>query len=626
MKSGLMTVLVVMMAVSAPVWAADVLINLDAGTGPVHSGPAVVGLAGDIWNGVETGGATGLQDSAGNVTTVSISTTYGAQYSNGGANADAAIKPLVQDYFYANGKKIVTLSGLEPGAACTLYVIAGECGHDQRGGEWSVDTDGDGNANDPRKVVPALYAAAAFPATLVEDENYVVLEATASAAGEVVLVSEPKNADETSQYWNNMMAIQLVIEGPKGQAHTPDPVNEEIDVDPSVVTSVSWQAPAEPNIVSIAYDVYWSVVDANFVGETPASGHAVQGASTTFTPSPAMDYDTTYYWRVDSHIVWDSNSLTGSFNDVIEGPAWQFSTAPSSTAPEITDFDNILTAIELMPDTLQATVTGNSDPIASVTFDLLTDDIDFPDGAVYTLTDITTDKQLPMATFLTDTAGTYKFRLTVQDAAANSVEALAEITVYADACEAAKAGNWQQNYYDRDGDCQVDLDDFAEFAKEWLDDSRMDQSQTYEGDVSYIPVGGDVVWIEAENTELVLDCSDAPITDSTGVRVENKDWASGGQALGYTNADTWVEYSVDLTAGTYDVTVAVSRTQNSNRKVLFGAFNDDSSYGEIELGYVGSSEVATFTETLTIPTDVTSLVVSWFDGGYGLDYISLTPQ
>ena len=48
-----------------------------------------------------------------------------------------------------------------------------------------------------------------------------------------------------------------------------------------------------------------------------------------------------------------------------------------------------------------------------------------------------------------------------------------EIVVFEDACLAKKAtGTWVANYYDRNGDCIVDLEDFTIFAAEWLTSTK----------------------------------------------------------------------------------------------------------------------------------------------------------
>ncbi len=91
--------------------------------------------------------------------------------------------------------------------------------------------------------------------------------------------------------------------------------------------------------------------------------------------------------------------------------------------------------------------------------------------------DTTTDNAAPTARFetLTNDLGTYTIQLTATDTASQSDSDTLTVTVAADACAAAKeVTGFALNYYDRDGDCDVDLEDFATFAQSWLDDKNLD--------------------------------------------------------------------------------------------------------------------------------------------------------
>ena len=164
-------------------------------------------------------------------------------------------------------------------------------------------------------------------------------------------------------------------------------------------------------------------------------------------------------------------------------------------------FDNVVTTAELLPAQLEATVVDNP-PVTGVVFEVLDDDLEFPSGASYTLSNQTVDNLNPTAGFTADTEGTYKVRLTVSDDFGNSAESLAEIQIYDDACEAKKnAPSWLPNHYDVDDDCIVGMTDFIELAKEWLADNSMIHSETYPSDdVVYITPGSDIpCTIQAED-------------------------------------------------------------------------------------------------------------------------------
>ncbi len=272
----------------------------------------------------------------------------------------------------------------------------------------------------------------------------------------------------------------------RGQAHTPEP--DGVEVDSTVVSSVSWYSPEQdengdllddPNIVAVTgYDVYWSETDPNYLTATPVS---VNQPGTAYTPTGGIDYSKTYYWRVDTYVTWDSKEFTGtdSYSSVVKGFEWQFTTLPEFQMKMT--FKNVITTMELLPAMLSATITGNGAPLNAPVFTLLTDDPEFPTGANAVLTDTTLDNENPTATLTTDISGTYKVKLDVSDGA-TALSSTADVVVYADACDAKKnsPGGWQANDYDFNEDCYVDLVDFAMFTAVWLDDASMKVQEEYD--------------------------------------------------------------------------------------------------------------------------------------------------
>ena len=95
------------------------------------------------------------------------------------------------------------------------------------------------------------------------------------------------------------------------------------------------------------------------------------------------------------------------------------------------------------------------------------------------VTDTTADMLAPTATFDAiatpyDTTGTYTIELTATDGAAQSSSDTLIVRVSADACAAAGlVAGFELNPYDSDGDCDVDLVDFAAFAAQWLDNVNL---------------------------------------------------------------------------------------------------------------------------------------------------------
>ena len=86
------------------------------------------------------------------------------------------------------------------------------------------------------------------------------------------------------------------------------------------------------------------------------------------------------------------------------------------------------------------------------------------------------DETAPGTAVTISEAGTYILKLTATDSNGSFSDQM-EIVVYEDACEAKKAtGTWVANYYDRNGDCIVDMQDFAIFAAEWLNSTTLTES------------------------------------------------------------------------------------------------------------------------------------------------------
>jgi hypothetical protein len=561
--------------------SAATLINIDIGGGPVQVGPAVLGNAGDKWNAI---GATtaNLLDSTGAVTGITFTFTPGGgfAYNKSGTVGNAAIKNLMQDYWFNGSWGTVSFSGMVPGSDYKLVCFSGEYG---KTNTYSYTVDGVAKSITENGL--------AYPYPLIEGVHYVVFEGKVPFGG--VLLVDPSGP--------NVNGFQLQV-ADRGMAHTPAPVNGDKQVDTTVVSSLSWLSPDDPNIASVKYDVYTrsfnpitKVEAENYTAmsgigtETtsdvgggqsvgwiengdwteyaiyvPASGTYVMsfrvarpgtGTSTinmtlngsaigsvtvpstggwgtwttvnttaTFSgagektlrltfgggfnfnwftyqaeptaigalqlvdpnnttrsyPVTLVPYKT-YDWRVDTRVTWDSNEITGSFTTVVPGKQWQFTTKSNYYAPVLT-FGSVITTQTLLPANLSATVTANTLPITSVTFTLLTDDVEYPAGANAVLTNTTTSNQNPTATLTTDKTGKYKVKLVVSDGE-NPAQKVAEVVVYADACAAKKASpsGWTADYFDTNGDCIINLKDFADMADEWLNQTSMTVQETYPG-------------------------------------------------------------------------------------------------------------------------------------------------
>ena len=436
----------------------------------------------------------------------------------------------------------------------------------------------------------------------------------------------------------------------RGAAHTPVPTGDNPVDSTTLSNTVSWYSPeqdadgivvGDPNIVSVdSYDVWWSVgVEPNYVTDTPTNQLA---PDKNYSPTTPITFETTYFWRVDTYVTWDSNDFTGtaSLSSIVEGRQWEFTTIPEYIAPVLT-FDNVHTTVDLLPAVLSATVTGNSDPLNAPIFTLLDDDIDFPAGAVASVTNTTADNQSPTATLATDMAGLYKVKLVVSDTSGapnGTVEATVEVNVYADACQAAKDApdGYTQLEFDLDNDCIVGLSDFAVLALEWLTDVLLDAQQDYTGTVLYVPQA-----VYDARIDAVLDImepnslhiSHPPISDANGIRIEytrpNATDSTNLGSAGTTNGTlAYVEYEITIAAGTYDVYAGYSLAGSGSSEMTIGTEAEPAKYGTLNMPATGSWNAfdGQYVGEVTFDTGGTQTIRTTYINGFNLDWFGFDPQ
>jgi hypothetical protein len=422
----------------------------------------------------------------------------------------------------------------------------------------------------------------------------------------------------------------------RGQAHTPVPIDMATMVDSTAVTSVSWYSPEQdengafkddPNIVSVdGYKYLFGTAEPNEFTQ-PYTTTTAQNFPVT------LGYETTYKWRVDTLVTWTYGTST------VKGYVWKFTTKPFYTPPVLT-FDGVATLQSLLPANLSASVAGNTLPITSRTFTLLTGDVEYPAGAIAVLTDTTTNNLNPTATLTTDKAGKYKVKLVVTDGT-TPVEKIAEVLVYAstDDCAARKAaGGWVKNYYDDNGNCKVTLFDFTVLARAWLNDTGIPSQQPYTGTVQpYVPKSIFDARIEAESVSQTDPnaVSDFPVTDAIGIRITTgKTQAIGGQAiLGYTvnnGIGAFAQYTINIpAAGTYDLHLYAAIPAVTGG-LYFGTAANPTLYGNVTvLPGTGYAEYfyrvhpGALTFTAAGPTVVR---ITWNTQSSDLDWFTLVKQ
>jgi hypothetical protein len=237
---------------------------------------------------------------------------------------------------------------------------------------------------------------------------------------------------------------------------------------------VSGDVPDDPNLTVNSFDlVYYSKATGDVTDDDPDFANPANGAVTvvgaTNPYALPFAYETTYFFRVDSHVTWISSGT-----DVVEGPIWTFNTLPADAFPGVDiPVNNFVTWLDNLPETgLIATVDDSGEGDISLG-DIDWTIVDAPEGTA-SVTDTSSDSLAPTASFTTDTAGVYTIQLTATDGLGQSDSDTVTINVTADACEAAQAvSGFSFNSFDSDQDCDVDTVDVAAFAAQWLDDVNL---------------------------------------------------------------------------------------------------------------------------------------------------------
>jgi hypothetical protein len=378
--------------------------------------------------------------------------------------------------------------------------------------------------------------------------------------------------------WVAFDAVSLESEqGPIDVPILPDPYRGEVEVavdlsDRTIADNFSWAAPVDPNIAEIRG--YYIYVDPNEVKvlnrDNGCEIVADTGTAQQYDPASDFGWTETLYWVVDTYYTHLDDPNLGTPDEVVyvgaPTRAWSFTT--KSAIPSIDTYDSVLTASAQLPATVSAAVSDGDNNLVSASFEVLDDDAEFPAGATYILAEDVSNLYAPSAELDTDTEGTYKIKLTVTDGSDNEVSAIAEIVVYDDACAAAQAsGNWVGfNYYDRDTDCDVDLDDFVLFALEWLEDIGLYEPETYSSDeVEYLPLVNGVVNGNFETGDLLGYWSGgAIVTDVDPIEGNySAEWTveEGGsgitQWLENLSPSTAYEFSVQIQGGATSTAVMV---------------------------------------------------------------------
>lgn len=200
-------------------------------------------------------------------------------------------------------------------------------------------------------------------------DNYLQLYKASFPAGTITLKEQNDGTTRAMYIVGAVLSVPL--------AKNPDPANGQELVPLNKI--LSWQAPSNPNIdpdYEIKYRVY---MDPNQTKVNTGTGCFYSrdfDAIASFDPSPDMDFNKTYYWRVDSRL-----RLIGQTdpNDY-KGAIWSFKSIPAS--PVADAGSNIVTSLDILPAMITGTITDADNNLASASWLLLTDDAAYPANPV----------------------------------------------------------------------------------------------------------------------------------------------------------------------------------------------------------------------------------------------------
>ena len=335
------------------------------------------------------------------------------------------------------------------------------------------------------------HAGNSTPGSIVLEKHY------DGSIDDVAVWNRALTPDEISELWNNgdgnTIAPNVKL------AHDPQPENKAMGVDVPSIT-LSWKVGLDPddanvpnpNIiehylwVSEPYDAANPIIPANpweaagtqqftIAADTnPADGNVDTIASQVLN---GLQKDKLYLWVVDEGLVGSSGPLEPDSNKIIWGSVWRFETISSGPVVDANSFVTWLKDGSAVVD-LGATATDSSGDLSVIEWLVLTTPfgatVDIADPAVAATT----------ATF-TET-GTYVLKLYARDAAMHEDEAVIEIKVYNDSCEAAEnIPGYTAPEFDFNGDCKEDFLDIVLFAAKWLEDARLPADLRYDaGDIT----------------------------------------------------------------------------------------------------------------------------------------------
>jgi len=250
-----------------------------------------------------------------------------------------------------------TLTGLAAGASYDIYVYFGTSNLIPEGGGSSTSWKILAGLSDTVLTVFAPETDGELVTDTSDVDMYRAYVGMGVADGSGQLAVYIDNYESATQRcWYDGIGYEKV----RGYAHSPSPA-DGATVDGDVVANqlswVSGDVPEDPNLTVNSFDlVYYSKPTDSVTTDDPNFANPANGVVTLSNESSpyalTFDYDTTYFWRVDSHVTWDSNDITGNSSEVLEGFTWTFNTLQADEDP-IVDIpvNNYVTWLDNLPET-----------------------------------------------------------------------------------------------------------------------------------------------------------------------------------------------------------------------------------------------------------------------------------
>ncbi len=168
--------------------------------------------------------------------------------------------------------------------------------------------------------------------------------------------------DDLSVYDHVLSAVEVSGMYLGGSAVAPTPEDGETGVDVEI-SALSWGAPGAYE--NGTYDVYFGTVEPNELladyGLTKLTASPISETSIDPMPAGDLEYNTKYYWIVDSFEPGNSEAY--------QGKTWSFVTALEDRFPVVTPGSSYITWPDILPQTVSATVDDNAEgDIADVTW------------------------------------------------------------------------------------------------------------------------------------------------------------------------------------------------------------------------------------------------------------------